>query len=118
VPLAEVARIWTGGCIIRARLLEHVLAALRAAPAEPLLFAFADALRERLPALRRVAAAAARAGLPVPALASALAWYDTLATARGSAAVIQGLRDRFGSHGFERVDRPGEVGHGDWGRGG
>jgi 6-phosphogluconate dehydrogenase len=113
--LAEVARIWTGGCIIRARLLGRVMEALQGAePPELVALAFAEELRVRLPALRRVAAAAATAGLPVPAFAASLAWYDTLTTARGSAALIQGLRDLFGSHGYERVDQPGAPMHTDW----
>jgi 6-phosphogluconate dehydrogenase len=69
-----------------------------------------------LPALRRVIAAATRAGLPVPALSAALQHFDQMRQARGTANMIQALRDRFGAHGFERIDRPGETGlHGPWG---
>jgi 6-phosphogluconate dehydrogenase len=65
--------------------------------------------------LRRVIAAATLAGLPVPALSAALQHFDQLRQARGTANMIQGLRDRFGTHGFERIDRPGETGlHGPW----
>jgi 6-phosphogluconate dehydrogenase len=115
VDPAEIARIWTAGCIIRARLLERVLEAFRSEPPPPLLaFAFARELQERLLAWRRVVAAAVHAGLPVPALSAALAWFDTLVTERGSAALIQAQRDHFGSHGYERVDRPGIKLHTDW----
>ena len=56
------------------------------------------------------------AGIPVPGLAASLAWYDTLVTARGSAAVIQAQRDYFGSHTYERSDAPGVSVHTDWPR--
>jgi len=114
--LAEVARIWTGGCIIRAGFLERVRRAFAAGDTE--LLALAPDLRpdleRRLPAWRRVVAAAAAAGLPAPGLAASLAWLDTLTTARGSASLIQAQRDSFGSHTYERVDRPGVSVHSDW----
>lgn len=114
---AEVARIWTGGCIIRAALLERAVEAFRADPQPALLsFAFQRELTERLPAWRRVVAAAVSAGHPVPALAASLSWYDTLVTAEGSANLIQAQRDYFGSHTYERVDRPGVRVHTDWPR--
>jgi 6-phosphogluconate dehydrogenase len=115
--LAEVARIWTAGCIIRARFLTLVRDAFREAPALETLAlapALAEALRRREGALRKVVSAAARAGLPVPALMASLAWLDTLRTARGSAALIQAQRDYFGSHTYERADRPGVAVHTDW----
>jgi 6-phosphogluconate dehydrogenase len=78
----------------------------------PLAFApgFSERIEEHLPALRRVIAAAVAAGLPVPALSAALQHFDQLRQARGTANMIQALRDRFGAHGFERTDRPGETG--------
>ncbi|MDI6838250.1 MAG: NADP-dependent phosphogluconate dehydrogenase, partial [Rhizobiaceae bacterium] len=66
--------------------------------------------------LRRVVASAVTAGLPVPALASALSYFDSYRQARGTANLIQAQRDFFGAHGFERtdgLDRP----HGPWGSG-
>jgi len=114
---AEIARIWTAGCIIRARLLERVMQALREEPAPELLaFAFERELLERLPAWRRVVAAAVTAGLPVPGLSASLGWFDTLVTARGSAGLIQAQRDLFGGHTYERENRPGERIHTDWPR--
>ena len=86
------------------------------APAIPMLVR-ADGrieVSERLPAWRRVVAAASTAGLPVPGLAASLAWFDSLTTARGSANLIQAQRDFFGSHTYERVDRPGAKLHTDW----
>jgi len=115
--LAEVARIWTAGCIIRARFLERVRAAFRDEPTqESLVLApdFSADLARREPAWRRVVAAATLAGLPVPGLAASLSWFDTLRTARGSAAMIQAQRDYFGSHTYERVERPGVAVHSDW----
>jgi len=115
IELGEVARVWTAGCIIRARLLERVMQALREQPPPSLLaFAFQRELTERLPAWRRVVAAAFSAGLPVPGLAASLSWFDTLVTAHGSAGVLQAQRDLFGSHTYERIDRPGVKVHTDW----
>ena len=120
LPLPRIAEIWRAGCIIRSTLLDDMARALAEAPDGQLAFApsFAAYLKTHVPALRRVVAAAVSAGLPVPALASSLAYFDTLRQARGTANLIQGLRDRFGEHGFERTDRPGEKDlHGPWAAG-
>ena len=114
--LAEVARIWKAGCIIRARLLEVVRQSLADGPATDLVLA--QPLRETLaecgPAWRRVVASATRSRLPVPGLAASLGWIETLSMARGSAALIQAQRDYFGAHRYERVDDPGSLVHHDW----
>jgi 6-phosphogluconate dehydrogenase len=120
IDLPEVARIWTGGCIIRASLLQSVRQALSAEPRPELLAlspTFAAQLRERWPAWRRVVAAATAAGYAVPGLASSLAWLETLTTGRGTAALIQAQRDYFGSHGYQRVEEPGKMIHTDWASG-
>jgi len=117
--LGEVARIWTGGCIIRAVFLERIRAAFASEPRPELLVLspdFAADVARRLPGWRRVVAAAASAGHPIPGLATSLAWFDTLTKARGSAAVIQAQRDLFGSHTYERVDAPGVFVHTEWPR--
>jgi 6-phosphogluconate dehydrogenase len=118
MPLDAVARTWRAGCIIRWRMLDGLADALAENdPERPLAFApdIAARLRDTVPALRSVVTAATLAGLPVPALAAALQHFDQMRQARGTANMIQGLRDRFGAHGFERVDRPGETGfHGRW----
>jgi 6-phosphogluconate dehydrogenase len=116
--LAEIARIWKAGCIIRARFLDGVRAAFAAESEQILALAgeFRAALAERLPAWRRVVAAATASGQPIPGLAASLTWFDTLVTARGSANLIQAQRDLFGSHTYERVDRPGTFVHSDWKR--
>ncbi|MBI5543006.1 MAG: NADP-dependent phosphogluconate dehydrogenase [Deltaproteobacteria bacterium] len=108
--LAEVARTWTAGCIIRARFLDRVRRSFQADPQLPMLALapdFARELERREPAWRRVVAAAAAAGIPAPGLSASLGWFDTLRTSRGGGAVIQAQRDYFGSHTYERVERPG-----------
>ncbi len=114
--LSAIARIWTAGCIIRARFLEPVAEALAEDPERPLALApvFAEELRRRVPAFRRVVAAGARAGLPIPGLAASLTWLDTLTTADGTANVIQAQRDYFGSHTFRRKDAPDVAVHHEW----
>ncbi|MGV8936899.1 MAG: NADP-dependent phosphogluconate dehydrogenase [Allorhizobium sp.] len=119
LPMPTIARIWRAGCIIRSQFLDEITQAFTAAPDAANLIvtpAFADMVKLSLPSLRRVVAAAMTAGLPVPALASALTYFDAYAQARGTANLIQAQRDFFGAHGFERidgVDRP----HGPWGSG-
>ena len=110
--LAEIARIWKAGCIIRAAFLDRVTAAFQADPALPLLVlapTFAEELEAALPAWRRVVGAATAAGYPVPALSASLAWFG-----RGSASFIQAQRDLFGAHTYRRVDAPGEAVHTEW----
>jgi 6-phosphogluconate dehydrogenase len=119
IDLAEVARIWTAGCIIRAGFLSVIRDTYREDPDLPLL-ALAPALAPRLlaatPALRATVAAAALAGLPIPALSASLSWLETVSTARGSANVIQAQRDYFGSHTYRRLDAPDVPVHTDWPR--
>ncbi|MEO7236337.1 MAG: NADP-dependent phosphogluconate dehydrogenase [Lapillicoccus sp.] len=109
VDVATVARIWRGGCIIRARLLKQIsdeyagqrLSTLLVAPS------IASGLGERQDAWRRVVGLATTAGVPVPGFSSALAYYDTVRADRLPAALIQGLRDNFGAHTYRRTDRDG-----------
>jgi 6-phosphogluconate dehydrogenase len=117
LPLPEVARVWRAGCIIRSAMLDDMAEALDSHGTGNLMFApsFADRLRASHGALRRTVAAAAQAGTPAPALSAALAYFDTMRTARGTANLIQGQRDFFGAHSFKRVDREGSF-HGPWSR--
>ena len=78
---------------------------------------FQDALAKAQPAWRRVVKAAVDHGIPIPAFASSLAYYDGYRRARGPANLIQGLRDYFGSHTYHRVDRAGAY-HTRWAQGG
>lgn len=116
LDLARIAEIWRAGCIIRSALLDDIAGAARGdLPGGELIFApsLAARLRETLPALRRVVAAATAAARPVPALSGALAFADTMAQAKGTANLIQAQRDVFGYHGFTHVD--GTTGaHGPW----
>jgi 6-phosphogluconate dehydrogenase len=75
---------------------------------------FADLLSETIAALRATVVAANTAGLPVPAMAAALAYFDTMRQARGTANMIQGQRDFFGLHGFARLDDGTKDQHGPW----
>lgn len=116
LDLARIAEIWRAGCIIRSALLDEFADAVRAGLPQGHLI-LAPAMRKRLtaalPGLRRVVAAAALSGQPVPALSAALAWHDTIALGRGTANMIQAQRDYFGAHGFERMDQDGAH-HGEW----
>jgi len=116
IDLAEVAKIWRAGCIIRAALLSDVRAAFSTNPALVNLMLddrFSKVLASGQQALRDVVQAAVSAGIPVPALSSSLAYYDSYRTARLPANLTQAQRDFFGAHTYRRVDRDG-VFHTDW----
>ena len=115
--LAAVARIWKAGCIIRAAFLDRVYSAFHNNPDLPLLLldeSFAADLQRCLPAWRKVVAASTLAGVPVPALAASLTYFDTLSTAVGSASLIQAQRDFFGAHTYQRFDAPTQSIHSEW----
>lgn len=110
IKKGEIARIWRAGCIIRARFLNHITEAYATDPGLVALVTapyFADAVASALPAWRRVVAGSALAGIPAPAFASSLAYYDGLRAERLPAALVQGQRDFFGAHTYKRVDRDG-----------
>ena len=116
IDRGAMARIWRGGCIIRARFLNRITEAYERDPELPLLIAdpyFADVVGAGLAAWRRVVAQAALAGVPTPAFASSLSYYDGLRAGRSSASLIQGQRDLFGAHTYRRVDREGTF-HTQW----
>ena len=117
LPLPEIAKVWRAGCIIRSSMLNDMATALTDHPDRSLMLApfFADHLKANLPGLRDVVAAGIRHGLPMPALGAGLIWFDMMRTARSTANMIQGQRDFFGAHGFERLDKPGKGLHGPWG---
>ncbi len=116
LPLPEIAKVWRAGCIIRSAMLDDMASALGDDADRNLMFApkFADLLKSNHDALRRVVAQAALHGIATPALSSGLAYFDAMRTARGTANMIQGQRDFFGAHGFERIDG-GSGHHGPWG---
>jgi 6-phosphogluconate dehydrogenase len=110
VELGGLATIWRGGCIIRARFLDRIREAYAADPGlRNLLFAgyFRDAVGEAQDAWRRVVATAVELGVPTPAFASSLAYYDGFRRERGPANLLQAQRDFFGAHTYRRTDRPG-----------
>jgi 6-phosphogluconate dehydrogenase len=121
LDLGAIARIWRGGCIIRAQFLSRITEACAtvdgAAPVAHLLEApyFAQALNTAQGAWRAVVAQAVMAGVPVPALSAALAYHDASRSARLPANLLQAQRDFFGAHTYERVDRPaGQAFHTLW----
>jgi 6-phosphogluconate dehydrogenase len=110
IDRGALATIWRGGCIIRARFLDRIRQAFADEPRLTTLLThgyFRDAVAECQDGWRTVVMEAARDGIPAPGFASALAYYDGLRAERLPAALIQGLRDRFGSHTYRRVDRDG-----------
>jgi 6-phosphogluconate dehydrogenase len=112
----EIARIWRGGCIIRARFLNDIRWAFERNPGLTNLMMdpeFAGAMNARQSALRKVVALAAECGIPAPAFSSALAYYDSYRSERLPANLTQAQRDYFGAHTYRRVDRPGTF-HTEW----
>lgn len=118
LDFGSIALMWRGGCIIRSRFLGRIKDAYAAEPSlENLLFApfFASQMKEHEASWRAVVTDALSAGIPVPALSSALAWYDGLRTERLPANLIQAQRDYFGAHTYERTDKPrGTFFHTNW----
>ena len=107
---------WRGGCIIRAKFLDPIKEAFDQSPdLENLLLApyFRDAVTQAQPAWRNVVATAVTHGVPIPAFASALTYYDGFRSGRLPANLLQAQRDYFGAHTYERVDRPGTF-HTEW----
>ncbi len=110
LDLGALATIWRGGCIIRAQFLDRIKDAYAQSPDLPNLMLapfFQDALASAQRSWRSVVKQAIDRGVPIPAFASSLAYYDGYRRARGPANLIQGLRDYFGSHGYHRTDREG-----------
>jgi len=110
IKKGDIAKIWRGGCIIRAQFLNRIteayatdngLVALLTAPY------FVEALERAQGSWRRVVSMAAHAGVPSPAFSSSLAYYDGLRADRLPAALIQGQRDFFGAHTYKRIDKDG-----------
>lgn len=115
IDVAAVASLWRAGCIIRARLLEriraeyagHNLPTLLAAPS------IVAGIEESNEGARRLIGTAQQAGVPVPGFAAALAYLDQVRAERLPAALIQGQRDFFGAHTYQRVDGEGTF-HTEW----
>ena len=107
VTPGDLATIWRGGCIIRAKFLNRIKEAFDAEPDLPTLIAapyFRSAISSAIDGWRRVVVTATELGIPIPGFASALSYYDALRTERLPAALIQGQRDFFGAHTYGRTD--------------
>jgi 6-phosphogluconate dehydrogenase len=118
LPFGQIARIWRGGCIIRARFLQKITEAYQSNPdlvnllLDPYFMSEMDRAQSNW---RRVIGMAAAQGVPVPTFYSALAYYDGYRSARLPANLLQAQRDYFGAHTYERVDQPrGKFFHLDW----
>ncbi len=112
----EIATIWRGGCIIRARFLDRIKEAFDAQADLPnLLLApyFTNAVKDAQDGWRRAVGEAARIGVPIPAFSSSLAYYDGYRRERLPANLIQAQRDLFGAHTYERTDKEGTF-HSQW----
>lgn len=112
----KIARIWRGGCIIRARFLDEIRVAFERDPDLSNLLldpALGGAVQERQGALRRVIQLAVQNGIPCLAFSASLAYYDAYRTARLPANLTQSQRDYFGAHTYRRVDKEG-VFHTEW----
>ena len=116
LPLPAIARNWRAGCIIRSAMLDDMATALTEDADRNLMLAptFAGHMKANQQSLREVVAQGAMHGVAMPALASSLAYFDAMRTARGTADMIQGQRDFFGRHGFARFDTEGKDHHGPW----
>src|ERR1700754_896093 len=112
LQMGELAKIWRGGCIIRARFLNRITEAYAETPdLVNLLMApyFRDAVADAQDAWRKVIVAAVEQGVAVPAFSSSLAYYDGYRRERGPANLIQGQRDFFGAHTYRRIDKEGSF---------
>jgi 6-phosphogluconate dehydrogenase len=109
LDLAGIARIWRGGCIIRAKFLDHISQAYIADPSLiNLMLApfFTAALNRSQQDWRETVALAVKGGIPVPSVSGALSYYDAYRSARLPANLLQAQRDFFGAHTYERTDAP------------
>jgi 6-phosphogluconate dehydrogenase len=113
-----IALMWRGGCIIRSAFLGDIKKAFDRQPdLESLILDdfFKDAIEKAQPGWRNIVAQSVQMGVPVPAMSSALAFYDGYRTERLPANLLQAQRDYFGAHTYERVDKPrGQFFHTDW----
>jgi 6-phosphogluconate dehydrogenase len=120
LKLGDMATIWRGGCIIRARFLDRIKEAYDRNPKLANLLLddyFREGVTRTEGAWRRVLTLAIANGVPTPAFSSSLAYYDGLRRARGPTNLLQGLRDYFGAHTYRRLDKEGSF-HTRWGQDG
>ena len=116
LDIAEIAKIWRAGCIIRAKLLADITEAFHADKSLPNLLlspSFIEKVQGTVDAARELVSYAAKNGIPVPGLSNSLTYFDAYTSSRLPLNLIQAQRDYFGSHTYERVDRDG-VFHTEW----
>ncbi len=116
VKLDEMARIWKGGCIIRAVFLDKIRQAFGRDPALANLLLdrdFAKAVKTRVESWRKTIQLGTKLGIGLPAMSASLAYFDSFRRARVPANLIQGQRDFFGAHTYQRLDREGTF-HTEW----
>jgi 6-phosphogluconate dehydrogenase len=112
VDLKECARIWKGGCIIRAVFLDKIRQAFEKAPELPNLLldeGFRKQIEEKVADWRAVVGQSLQLGVLAPAMSASLAYFDALRRERLPANIIQAQRDFFGAHTYERTDKPGSF---------
>jgi 6-phosphogluconate dehydrogenase len=118
LDLSTIARIWKGGCIIRARFLDRIKVAFKKTPSLTNLLLDEELggfLVANQGSWRRVVARACEHGVPVLSMAASLSYFDSFRRARLPQNLTQAQRDYFGAHTFERTDKPsGEHFHHDW----
>jgi 6-phosphogluconate dehydrogenase len=114
----QIANMWRGGCIIRSRFLQDINKAFHVTPDLKNLILdpfFVSELKSRMDHLRQVIATGVLSGIPMPTLTAGLAYFDGYTTDRLPANLLQAMRDYFGAHTYERVDKPrGEFFHTNW----
>ncbi len=116
LTLQDVAKIWRGGCIIRAACLEDIRKAYEKNPELPNLLLddkIGGELMQRQTDIRSVIKLAVDKGIPIAAFMSALSYFDSYRSERLPTNLIQAQRDYFGAHTYERIDQPG-VFHTEW----
>ena len=116
LDMPSIAQIWKGGCIIRSTLLSRIQDAFKKDPSLTNLIIdkwFTDQVINRRSGLTQVVSAAANAGIPVPCLSSTLDYLNSFRTSRLPQNLVQAMRDCFGSHTYERVDKAGSF-HTEW----
>ena len=116
LQMPAIAQIWKGGCIIRSTLLKRIQDAYNLNRQLPNLLIdpwFASQVARRLPGLSRVVSVSAQAGIPIPCFTSTLDYINSYKTARLPQNLVQAMRDCFGSHTYERIDKEGSF-HTEW----
>ena len=108
LDFSGIAKIWRNGCIIRSDFLNNIALAYESGNPRNMIFApyFQSRVKLLMPSLRRICAFCAIEGVPAPCMSSALSYFDSIRQISSPANLIQGLRDFFGAHTSERVDKP------------